>query len=262
MLAALSCASLSAASAAPSAAAAPDRPMRILVTNDDGVSADGIDALVNALRAVDGVEVTVIAPATNMSGTGPTTSKGKLRALATTTESGVAATAVQGYPADTVVYAVARDGMDHRPDLVVSGVNEGTNLAVVTNGSGTVGAAKQAAARGIPAVAVSQDDPDGVTVDYSVGAAAAVAWLAEHRDALAPAVVGGNAKVVLENINVPTCMAGTIRGTVRTTTGKSGKGVIGAESDCTSTSTLHRTDLEAFEHGFIAVAPVAIPKRP
>ncbi len=74
--------------------------------------------------------------------------------------------------------------------------------------------------------------------------------------------MGGTNEVVLENINVPTCTNGTIRGTVRTKTGKSGKGVTGAESHCTSRSTAHRTDLEAFKHGFIAVAPLAIPKRP
>lgn len=241
------------------AAAQQTRPFRILVTNDDGVSADGIDALVNALRQVDGVEVTVIAPNEDMSGTGPTTTKGTLTAITTTTKSGVPATAVQGYPADSVVYAVAQGGMAKRPDLVVSGVNQGANLAVITNGSGTVGAAKQAAWRGIPAVAVSQDDPDDITVDYSIGAAAAVAWLAEHRTALTPEA-GHTPTVILENINVPTCTTGAIRGTVRTTTGKSGKGVSGATPDCTATSTAHRTDLQAFLNGYIAVAPVAIPK--
>jgi 5'-nucleotidase len=245
---------------APAEAAPQTRPLRVLVTNDDGVSADGIDALVNALRRVDGVEVTVIAPNEDMSGTGPATTKGTLSAVATTTKSGVAATAVQGYPADTVVYALQQGGMQKRPDLVVSGVNQGANLAVTTNGSGTVGAAKQAAALGIPAVAVSQDDPDGVTVDYSVGADAAVAWLTEHRGALTPQP-GRTAAVLLENINVPTCTVGEIRGTVRTKTAKTGKGVIGATPDCTSTSTAHRTDLEAFTNGYIAVAPVAIPKQ-
>ncbi len=110
------------------------------------MTADGIDALVNALRAVDGVGVTVIAPATNMSGTGARTSTGKLRALATTTQSGVAATAVQGYPADTVIYAVARGGMD---DSSRSGRLRGERGAEPRSGhqrSGTVGAARQAAA--------------------------------------------------------------------------------------------------------------------
>jgi 5'-nucleotidase len=252
---------LSVAPVTPAGAGPQTRPFRILVTNDDGVSADGIDALVNALRAVEGVQVTVIAPNEDMSGTGPTTTKGTLTAVATTTKSGVPATAVQGYPADSVVYALAQGGMAKRPDLVVSGVNQGANLAVITNGSGTVGAAKQAASRGIPAVAVSQDDPDDVTVDYSIGAAAAAAWLAEHRAALTPGS-GRRPAVILENINVPTCVVGAIRGTVRTTTGTSGRGVTGATPDCTATSNAHRTDVEAFRNGYIAVAPLAIPKGP
>ena len=86
--------------ASASAAKAP-APIKILVSNDDGVRADGINALVNALRKEAKVTVTVIAPATNVSGTGSKTTPGVLTASPTTTLGGVAATAVNGYPADS-----------------------------------------------------------------------------------------------------------------------------------------------------------------
>ena len=137
----------------------------IVVTNDDGVAAPGIDAVVTALRAVPGVHVDVVAPAKNQSGTGGKTTSGTLTYTASKTASGYPATAVNGYPADTIT--VALDQLHLHPSLVVSGANLGQNLGPVTNLSGTVGAAKAAVSRGVPALAVSAGV--GSPVDYQIG---------------------------------------------------------------------------------------------
>lgn len=159
----------------------------ILVTNDDGYAAPGIDALVERLRGLPGVEVTVVAPATNQSGTSDRTTPGDvsaLRAAKVTTTSGFPATAVTGFPADSVNYAL--DVLDLEPDLVVSGSNAGQNLGVVAPISGTIGAARTAVRRGYPAVAVSQGL--GEPTDYAPSVDTAVEWIERNRAALAGAV--------------------------------------------------------------------------
>ena len=134
--------------AAPPASAAAPKKLTILVTNDDGVSAPGIDALVTALRKLPNVKVTVVAPLSNQSGTGDkTTEGGSPEAADTATASGTKARAVDGFPADSVLRAL-EDGV--KPKLVVSGINQGQNLGPVVNASGTVGAAKTAVRNGIP----------------------------------------------------------------------------------------------------------------
>src|SRR5262245_24234436 len=88
--------SFAAAHAAPSDPQSPaTEPLRILVTNDDGVGAPGIDKLVNALQNIPNSEVTVIAPATNQSGTGVNLTTTPLTVTPATTASGDQATAVQ-----------------------------------------------------------------------------------------------------------------------------------------------------------------------
>ena len=130
--------------------------LHILVTNDDGVGAPGIDAVVEALRALPDTEVTVVAPLENQSGTGGQTTPGTLTVTDTTTASGYPAKAVAGFPADSVIWAFDQAGVTQKPDLVVSGINFGQNLGPAVAISGTVGAAEAAAARGVPALAASQ----------------------------------------------------------------------------------------------------------
>ena len=101
--------------------------LRILVTNDDGVTAPGIDALVEALRELPRVKVTVVGPATNQSGTSDKTTAGSLVTAESTTESGYPAVAVPGYPADSVNVALDA-GLVKKPHVVISGVNQGQNL--------------------------------------------------------------------------------------------------------------------------------------
>ena len=106
---------------------------------------------------------------------------GTLTTPPATTASGYEATAVTGFPADTVTAALDQLGV--KPNVVMSGINAGQNLGGVTDLSGTVGAARAAAARGIPALAVSQGLGDAP--QYDNAAKLAVAWLAKHRAELA-----------------------------------------------------------------------------
>src|ERR1700755_568871 len=84
------------------------KPLRVLVSNDDGVKAPGIDAVVTALRKLPKVTVTGVAPAANQSGTGGKTTSGALTATKTTPKSGYPAMAVKGSPADSVNYALSK----------------------------------------------------------------------------------------------------------------------------------------------------------
>jgi 5'-nucleotidase len=183
--------------------AAPE-PLSILVTNDDGIGAPGIDALVNALVELDDVEVTVVAPAENQSGSSDKTTPGGAPYADGQTASGVEGTAVDGFPADSI--AVALDDLGLEPDLVVSGVNKGQNTGPLAFESGTVGAGRAAVRRDIPAIAGSaglQDDSD-----YATAVALIVAFIEENRESF----VDGSAPADgVHSFNVPDCTAGTVR---------------------------------------------------
>jgi 5'-nucleotidase len=243
----------SAASSASASSAAPARPLRILVSNDDGVAAPGIDALVQALAAEPATEVTVVAPATNQSGSGGKTTAGTLTATPATTASGYAATAVQGFPADSVDYGLSTV-MASPPDLVMSGANAGQNLGPVVDVSGTVGAARAAAQHGVAALAVSAGL--GTPIDYKTAVDAAVAWLHDHRDAL---LSSPGAPTSVANLNVPTCSAGSVRGQVDVPADAAAPvDTAVAPADCTSTAPAGSTDAAAFHVGFATLSDVSI----
>src|SRR5574344_493650 len=128
--------------------------MKILISNDDGYQAPGIIALYEALSAIDGVDVDVVAPEHNNSA--------KSNALTLHSPLYVHHAAngfryVNGTPADCV--HIAMTGLlGYRPDLVVSGINNGANMGDDTIYSGTVGAAMEGYLFGIPAIAFSQVD--------------------------------------------------------------------------------------------------------
>ncbi len=238
-----------ATSAASGAAGAPIT-LRVLVTNDDGVTAPGIDAITNALRAIPGTQVWVVAPATNQSGQGGRTTP-NVTYQAARTASGVSATAVNGHPADAVTVALDRLGL--RPDLVVSGINAGQNLGPVVNLSGTVGAARAAVRAGRPALAVSQGS--GSHLDFPAGVRYALSWIAEHRAALAAHRIHPS---TVANLNVPSCGTGTVRG-VRTLASDS---TIAHPVDalsvqhCDATATPN-TEVSAFDDGFATLTAVS-----
>ncbi len=222
----------------------------MLVTNDDGVAAPGIDALVEALRTVKSTKVVVVAPATNQSGTGGNTTPGTLVTQPATTASGYEATAVQGFPADTITAAL--DQLSVKPNLVMSGINAGQNVGSLTDLSGTVGAARMAVKRGLPAVAFSQGVGDAP--QYASTAKLAVAWLAKHRAEVAKKPK--TAPTTLTNYNVPNCPSGKSRGVLNVTTAPDANNAA-APVDCAATGPKPTTDIEAFIQGYAAVAPVS-----
>lgn len=131
-------------------------PMKILISNDDGYQAPGIVALHAALTSIEGVEAEVVAPEHNNSA--------KSNALTLHSPLYVHRGAngfryVNGTPADCV--HIAMTGLlGYRPDLVVSGINNGANMGDDTIYSGTVGAAMEGYLFGVPAIAFSQVQRD------------------------------------------------------------------------------------------------------
>ena len=127
---------------------------RILVTNDDGVHAEGIRELARALGALPGVEVVVVAPDREQSASGHSlTLQRPLRMH----ELEAGWYAVDGTPTDAVNLAIHWLLRERLPDLVVSGINNGLNLGADVTYSGTVSATFEACLLGLPSVAFSQE---------------------------------------------------------------------------------------------------------
>jgi 5'-nucleotidase len=126
--------------------------MRVLVTNDDGIDAPGI-AILEAVARELSDDVWVIAPAEEQSGAGHSLT---LTAPLRVRKIEERRFAVQGTPTDCVVMAMTTLVEGKRPDLVLSGVNRGGNLAEDVTYSGTVSAAMEAALFGVKAIALSQ----------------------------------------------------------------------------------------------------------
>ena len=226
--------------------------LRVLVTNDDGVEAEGIDAVVEALRALEAVEVTVVGPAENQSGTSDNTTAGEVATSETTTASGYPAIAVAGFPADSVVHALDVV-LDELPHVVVSGSNEGQNIGPLVDVSGTVGAARTAARRGIPALAVSQ--ALGEPVQFEVSAELVVEWIEEHRAELL-ARDPEAAVTTITNLNVPSCPTPEVRGVVEVPVATDFDDHDPFTVDCSSTLEDPADDVEAVVSGYAAFSEV------
>src|SRR4051794_9912318 len=226
-------------------------PLHILVSNDDGYGAPGIDAVVEGLRKLPGVQVSVVAPLANQSGAGGKTTDGPLSASSQHTLSGYPATAVDGYPADSIIYAI-RD-MHLNPDLVVSGLNAGQNIGPAVNASGTIGAARRGARYYIPSLASSQGfGANGAPEDYPTGVTAVLAWVRDFRIGR-----GGPPFQTVANLNVPTCAAGSpVRGTVAVPAAAALNGRPYGPADCTSTQTNPADDVDGFDWGYITLSDV------
>jgi 5'-nucleotidase len=237
--------------AAPTTAAASttvdNEPLTILVTNDDGIGAAGIDAVVAALQSLPDVNIVVVAPADNQSGSSDKTTDGTLVATESATVSGFVGTAVDGFPADSVNYAL--DVLGIEPDVVVSGANATQNIGIFVPISGTVGAARTAARRGIPAIAVSAGGLENQ--DFTTSASFAAAEVERLRDRLG---FGNNTDQTVININTPTCAPGTaVRGIVDVAVAAefpAGTNGLDLVFDCASTDTDPTDDAQALVIGF------------
>jgi 5'-nucleotidase len=129
--------------------------MRILITNDDGINAPGLQVLEEIATAIAGPkgEVWTVAPAFEQSGVGHCISYTHPMMIAKLAPRRYAA---EGSPADCVLAAIYDVLQGAKPDLVLSGVNRGNNAAENVLYSGTIGGAMEAALQGVPAIALSQ----------------------------------------------------------------------------------------------------------
>jgi 5'-nucleotidase len=131
--------------------------MKVLLTNDDGIEADGIQTLRRALVQVPGVELATVAPNGNRSAMARSiTTRTPLWVDEVEFDDGTTGYATDGTPVDCVRFAWL-GLIDFVPDLIVSGINHGVNLGDDITYSGTVAAALEGVVLGIPAIAVSQD---------------------------------------------------------------------------------------------------------
>ena len=177
--------------------------MRVLLTNDDGITAPGLQAARRALREIDGVEVDMIAPDSNRSATARSiTTRSPLSVEEVEFGDGDTGFATDGTPVDCVRFAELGLVGD-RPDLIVSGINHGANLGDDITYSGTVAAAFEGIVLGIPAVAVSQQSSGGgmgyVSGRFDFGVAAALhapSWCARLMTEPMP-------EATLINVNCP-----------------------------------------------------------
>lgn len=130
--------------------------MKVLLTNDDGIGAEGLHAARRALAAVEGIEVHVIAPDSNRSATARSiTTRSPLSVKEVEFDDGARGFATDGTPVDCVRFADL-GLLGDKPDLIVSGINHGSNLGDDITYSGTVAAAFEGIVLGLPAVAISQ----------------------------------------------------------------------------------------------------------
>lgn len=232
--------------------------MEILITNDDGIYAEGIFALACALKKLG--NVTVVAPDAQRSAVGHAiTIADPLRVVPARRNGKFFGYAASGTPADCVKLGI-KAIMKKRPDLVVSGINLGGNQGYNILYSGTVSGATEGALLGIPSLAVSLDT--FVKPDFSTAAAFAVKTakqLARHR------LPAGT----LLNVNLPNIPAKRIKGVRVTTQSKTGfndwfdkrtdphgGAYYWMTGDFKPQDNDNQSDLNALRSGYISVTPI------
>src|SRR5689334_19917599 len=192
--------------------------LRVLLTNDDGIGATGLQTLRRALRELDEIELVVIAPDSNRSATARSiTFSRPLWVTDVDFDDGTRGYACDGTPVDCVRLAALGLIEGFEPDLIVSGINHGSNLGDDITYSGTVAAALEGVVLGVPGIAVSQigragemDFRQGLEFDFRE-AAAFCARLVEELESI-PLPSG-----TLLNIN---CPAGDAKGARATKLGR------------------------------------------
>jgi 5'-nucleotidase len=191
--------------------------MRILVTNDDGISAPGLEVAEEIAAAIAGPsgEVWVVAPAFEQSGVAHAVSYVRPMRLERLEPRRFA---VEGSPADCVLAGLHEIMKDGPPDLVISGVNRGHNLAEDTLYSGTVGGAMEAALHGVRAVAMSQYHGPASAAGDPFGAARAHG-AALVRKLVEAATWPSMPYAAFYNVNFPPVPADAVRGTRATIQG-------------------------------------------
>jgi len=238
--------------------------MRILLTNDDGYHARGLALLEKLARTISD-DITVIAPADEQSGKGRSLSLTDPFRVRRHAENRYA---VHGTPTDCVMFALAEAMRDAKPDLILSGINRGGNLAEDVSYSGTVSAAMEGALAGIRSVALSQRyarTASGEKIPFD----AAEAW---GERALKPLLGMDWAPRTLVNINFPPVAPDAVQGIKVVSQGLRDYGRVGVDKRTDPRGFDYYwlamgsmpqtpgtdTDLEAIEQGYITVTPLQL----
>ncbi len=184
--------------------------MKILVSNDDGISSVGISKLVEELSKIG--DVTVVAPLTEQSAAGHSiTMKIPLRVKDYVVNNKFFGYAVDGTPADCIKMGIMNI-LKEKPDIVISGINNGSNAAISVIYSGTVSAAREAAIMGVPAIAMSVTSHNPKHYDYAAKLATQLAELVCNKKLQ---------RGTLLNVNVPDLPEEEIKGISLTRQGTS-----------------------------------------
>lgn len=236
---------------------------RVLLTNDDGVDAPGIALLHELIRPLV-ADVIICAPEQEQSGSSHTATVSRPLRLR---QAGEGMYAVDGTPADCVIMGIAEIMKDRRPDLVLSGINNGANIGEDVNYSGTLAACFEATLMRVPAIGFSQDKAYGGPASFEV----ARHWLVEVLQRLVSQPWPDD---VLMSVNFPHLPADDVKGIVPARLGRKAEGVSLVEGtdprghsyywsawrydhprlvDCADD-----TDLAAMRDGYISVTPLTV----
>ena len=237
--------------------------MRILITNDDGIHAPGLEACEKIARELGG-EIWVVAPETDQSGVAHSLSLNDPLRLREIDERRFA---VKGTPTDCVIMGI-RYIMKEPPDLVLSGVNRGRNCAEDVTYSGTVAGAMEGTVLGVPSFALSQS--------YSFANRANPCWETSIKfapDLIRRVLAAGIPRDVLVNVNFPDCTPDGVVGVAVSTQGKRDQELLRIEPRHDGrgnayywiaferggpTGAAHGSDLAAIAENRIAVTPLRL----
>ncbi|HML93485.1 5'/3'-nucleotidase SurE [Methyloceanibacter sp.] len=184
--------------------------MRILITNDDGIEAAGLDVLEKIATDLTD-DVWIVAPETDNSGASHSLTLAEPLRMR---EIGRRRYAVKGTPTDCVIMGVRFLLKDDPPDLVLSGVNRGQNLADDVNYSGTVAGAIEGSLLGIPSIALSQ-----AVSNYDHGVPAWDTPMIHGADLIRKLLDAGWPKGTVINVNFPDCAPDQVKGVSATVQG-------------------------------------------
>ncbi|HEY7549030.1 MAG TPA: 5'/3'-nucleotidase SurE [Hyphomicrobiaceae bacterium] len=235
--------------------------MRILLTNDDGIDAPGLHAL-REIAAQLSDDVWVVAPETNQSGASHSLSMHEPLRLRRLDER---AFAVRGTPTDSVIMGVRHILKDKPPDLVLSGVNRGANMAEDVTYSGTIAGAFEGTILGIRSIALSQA--------FGFGSGRSVRWqtaLAHAPGLIRRLLAAQWMPSCVMNVNFPDREPDDVQGTLVTVQGRRDPGLLQIEErhdtwgnpyywlafERRRSSAAEGTDLAAVYAGYISVTPL------
>jgi 5'-nucleotidase len=191
--------------------------MRILVTNDDGIHAPGLEVCAEIARALSD-DVWIVAPESDQSGVAHSLSLNDPLRLREVSDKRYA---VKGTPTDCVIMGVRHILAEHKPDLVLSGVNRGQNVAEDVSYSGTIAGAIEGTILGVPSIALSQAfGPDTREKPH---------WdtgIRHAPDIIRKLLAEGLPRDVFMNLNFPNCAPDAVKGIAITSQGKRDPGLL------------------------------------